>query len=112
MFLEDREYTNYIENMYDELIIESVENILNVLTDDKPDDRQCLNAVRRAEQEFIRKINEIERFRDAHYDYTHPDAFRDYLNEDITAWGEIPEGEQAKENLAGNVICVTIALER
>lgn len=97
--MEDREYTNYIENMYDELIIESVENILNVLTDDKLDDRQCLNAVRRAEQEFVRKTNILDRYRDAHYDYTLHDAFRDYLTEDITAWGEISEGEQAKEKL-------------
>lgn len=97
--MEDREYMDYVEDMYDKFVVESVAEIVKALIDKGLDDRQSLNAVRRAEQEFIRKINELERFRDAHYDYTHPDAFRDYLTEDITAWGEISECEQAKEKL-------------
>lgn len=80
--MEDREYTDYIEDMYDELVIESVAEILKALTDEELDDRQALNAVRRAEQEFIRKTNTLERYRDAHYEYTHTEVYRDYLTEE------------------------------
>ena len=91
------DYRDYTEDMYDSLIVESVAEILKALTDKELDDRQALNAVRRAEQEFVRKTNILDRFRDAHYDYTQPDAFRNYLCEDVTDCEEPPETEQSNQ---------------
>lgn len=97
--MKDMEYTDYFEDMYDRLVVESVEEILKALTDEELDNRQALNAVRRAEQEFVRKTNILDRYRDAHYDYAQPDAYRNYLCEEKNDNVNLPGIDRSQESM-------------